>query len=259
MHFEISLQTFALVLPFVFLAGWVDSIAGGGGLLSLPAYLAAGLPPHVALGNNKFSSCFGTFFAALRYWRGNLVDVPVALAGALAALVGSFAGTRAVLAVKPDFLNVLLIILIPVIAAFTLWKKGFGEEARQGEIAPARRRALGAAAGFVIGFYDGFFGPGTGSFLIFFYTLVLRYNLVGANANTKVVNLASNIAALAVFLLHGKVLFALGIPAALAGVAGNLLGSHLVLRKGARRIRPIFLLSLGLLFLKILHNLLFAG
>jgi uncharacterized protein len=254
----ISLQTFAIILPFIFLAGLVDSIAGGGGLLSLPAYLAAGLPPHYALGNNKFSSCFGTFFATLRYWRGNLVDVPVALTSAGAALVGSFAGTKTVLAVKPDFLNILLVILIPVIAAFTLLNKGFGTESRHEEIPEGKRRALAALAGLIIGFYDGFFGPGTGSFLIFFYTVGLKYDLVKANANTKVVNLASNIAALIGFLLDGKVLFAIGIPAAFAGIAGNLLGSRLVLSKGARLIRPIFLFSLSLLFIKIVFNLLAA-
>jgi uncharacterized membrane protein YfcA len=255
MDFALTGPVFAIILPFVFLAGLVDSIAGGGGLLSLPAYLAAGLPPHTALGNNKFSSCFGTLFAALRYWRGNLMDVPVALMGAGAALIGSYAGTRVVLLIQPGFLNWLLVVLIPVITVFTLLKPDLGREARHEEISATRRRLLGGLAGLVIGFYDGFFGPGTGSFLIFFYTLALRYDLVTANANTKAVNLASNVAALAGFLLGGKVIFAIGIPAAAAGIAGNLLGAHLVLQNGARLIRPIFLLGLTALFVKILVNL----
>ena len=256
MDFPLSSGTFTLVLPFVFLAGLVDSIAGGGGLLSLPAYLAAGLPPHYALGNNKFSSCFGTLFAALRYWHRGMMDVPVALLGAAAALIGSYAGARTVLLINPGFLNWLLVILIPGITIFTLLKPNLGKRARHEEISAACRRLLGALAGLVIGFYDGFFGPGTGSFLIFFYTLALRYDLVTANANTKAVNLASNVAALAGFLMGGKVIFALGVPAALAGIAGNLLGAHLVLRNGARLIRPIFLLGLTALFVKILVNLL---
>ena len=255
MDFPLSPGAFAIVLPFVFLAGLVDSIAGGGGLLSLPAYLAAGLPPHYALGNNKFSSCFGTLFAALRYWHRNLMDVPVALLGAGAALIGSYAGTRVVLLIQPGFLNWLLVVLIPAIAVFTFLKPDLGKEARHEEVPVGRRRFLGALAGLVIGFYDGFFGPGTGSFLIFFYTLALRYDLVTANANTKAVNLASNVAALIGFLMGGKVIFALGIPAALAGIAGNLLGAHLVLRNGPRLIRPIFLLGLTALFVKILVNL----
>ena len=256
MEWTLSPGTFALVLPFVFLAGLVDSIAGGGGLLSLPAYLAAGLPPHYALGNNKFSSCFGTFFAALRYWHRGLMDVPVALLGAVAALAGAYAGARVVLLIDPGFLNWLLVVLIPGIAVFTFLKPDLGKEARHEEISAGRRRLLGALAGLVIGFYDGFFGPGTGSFLIFFYTLALRYDLVTANANTKAVNLASNVAALIGFLMGGKVIFVLGVPAALAGIAGNLLGAHLVLRNGPRLIRPIFLWGLTALFIKILLNLL---
>jgi uncharacterized membrane protein YfcA len=255
MDFPLSPATFAIVLPFVFLAGLVDSIAGGGGLLSLPAYLAAGLPPHFALGNNKFSSCFGTLFAALRYWHRQLMDVPVALLGAAGALAGSYAGARAVLLIDPGFLNWLLVILIPGITLFTFLKPDLGREARHDEVPVGRRRFLGTLAGLLIGFYDGFFGPGTGSFLIFFYTLALRYDLVTANANTKAVNLASNIAALIGFLAGGKVIFALGVPAAAAGIAGNLLGAHLVLRSGARLIRPILLLGLTALFIKILINL----
>jgi hypothetical protein len=256
MDFPLTPATFAIVLPFVFLAGLVDSIAGGGGLLSLPAYLAAGLPPHTALGNNKFSSCFGTLFAALRYWRRGMMDVPVALLGAAAALAGSYAGTRTVLLIQPGFLNWVLVVLIPAITLFTFLRPDLGREARHEEVPAGRRRLLGTLAGLVIGFYDGFFGPGTGSFLIFFYTLALHYDLVMANANTKAVNLASNIAALAGFLLGGKVILVLGVPAALAGIAGNLLGAHLVLRSGAGLIRPIFLLGLTALFVKILVNLL---
>lgn len=256
MDVALTPSVFALVLPFVFLAGLVDSIAGGGGLLSLPAYLAAGLPPHYALGNNKFSSCFGTLFAALRYWHRGMMDAPVALLGAAAALIGSYAGTRTVLLIDPGFLNWLLVVLIPAITVFTFLKPDLGREARHEEVSAGRRRALGALAGLAIGFYDGFFGPGTGAFLIFFYTLALRYDLVTANANTKAVNLASNVAALTGFLLGGKVILALGVPAALAGIAGNLLGAHLVLRVGARLIRPVFLLGLSALFVKILVNLL---
>ena len=251
-------QTYAIVLPAVFFAGFVDSIAGGGGLLSVPAYLAAGLPPHFVLGNNKFSSSFGTLFATLRYHQERLIDLPVALTSAGFALVGSYIGSRTVMSVDPSFLRYVLIVLVPAITVFTFAKGDLGRHDRSGSVGSKRKFLLAALAAAAIGFYDGFFGPGTGSFLIFFYTIALKYDLVKANANTKVVNLASNIAALAAFLLHGKVLFAIGILAALAGIAGNLLGARLVLAKGARLIRPIFLLGLTLLFLKILYNLIAA-
>ncbi len=248
------LHTLWIILPVVFLAGLVDSIAGGGGLLSLPAYMAAGLPPHYVLGNNKFSSSFGTFFATLRYHQQGLIDVRVALLSAFFALIGSFLGSSAVLLLQADFLRIVLIILIPLIAAITLIHPTLGKENHSHRQSSQRKYVLSALAALLIGFYDGFFGPGTGMFLILFYTLALKYDFVTANANTKVVNLASNIAALATFIVGGKIIYAIGIPAAAAGIAGNLLGAKLVIKRGSRIIRPIFILALVLLLIKIIYD-----
>ncbi|MCU0592946.1 MAG: TSUP family transporter, partial [Desulfobacterales bacterium] len=215
------------------------------------------LPPHFALGNNKFSSCFGTLFATLRYHQHGMIDVRVALLSALFALGGSFLGASAVLLLRPDFLRWLLIVLIPLVAVFTLANRSLGSSNRSGDLPGRRKYSLAALASLLIGFYDGFFGPGTGTFLILlFYTLALKYDFVTANANTKVVNLASNIAAVVTFIANGKVLFALGVPAAIAGIAGNLLGAKLVIRRGAAVIRPVFILTLLLLFGKVLYDLL---
>jgi uncharacterized membrane protein YfcA len=252
------LHIYLIVLPAVFLAGLVDSIAGGGGLLSVPAYLAAGLPPHYVLGNNKFSSSFGTLFSTLRYHQHGMIDVRVALLSAFFALIGSFSGSSAVLLLSPNFLRVLLVVLIPLVAVLTLTHRSLGRENRSQIQSRQRKYTLAVLAALLIGFYDGFFGPGTGMFLIFFYTLVLKYDFVTANANTKVVNLASNIAAVVTFIAHGKVIFAIGIPAAVAGIAGNLLGSKLVIRRGSSLIRPVFLFTLLLLFAKVLYDLLAA-
>ncbi|MCX6555121.1 MAG: TSUP family transporter [Candidatus Aminicenantes bacterium] len=252
------LNTFLIVLPIVFLAGVVDSIAGGGGLLSVPAYMAAGLPPHSVLGTNKFSSSFGTFFATLRYHQHGLIDSRVALLSAFFALGGSFLGARTVLLIHPDFLRYLLIVLIPVIAAFTLFNRSLGQHDHSQLQARGRKYSLAAVAATLIGFYDGFFGPGTGTFLILFYTLVLKYDFVTANANTKVVNLASNIAAVTTFIVNSKVIYSIGIPAAVAGIAGNLLGAKLVIKRGSNIIRPIFILVLILLLVKIVYDLLSA-
>jgi len=253
------LQTYLIVLPAVFLAGLVDSIAGGGGLLSVPAYMAAGLPPHYVLGNNKFSSSFGTLFASLRYHQHGLIDVRVALLSAFFALIGSFLGTSAVLLLRPDFLRLLLIVLLPLVAVLTLANRSFGQENHSHHQSRQRKYTLAALAALLIGFYDGFFGPGTGMFLILFYTLVLKYDFVTANANTKVVNLASNVAAVITFIIKGKVIYAIGIPAACVGIAGNLLGAKLVIKRGGAIIRPIFILTLILLFSKILYDLLAAA
>jgi hypothetical protein len=245
-----------IILPAVFLAGVVDSIAGGGGLLSIPAYLAAGLPPHLVLGTNKLSAAPGTLLATWRYLRRGLVDRPVALCSAACALFGSYAGTRTVLRIGPGFLRYLLLVLIPLLTLFTLVQKNLGVRNDAARIKPWPKFLLAAAIGFVFGFYDGFFGPGTGTFLIVAYTLAMRYDLAMANGNTKLVNLASNLASLATFLLHGQVLLVVGLPAVLAGIAGNAVGSSLVIRRGSRVIRPVFLLALGLLFTKILIDLL---
>jgi uncharacterized membrane protein YfcA len=253
------LNTLLIVLPVVFLAGIVDSIAGGGGLLSVPAYMAAGLPPHCVLGTNKFSSSFGTFFATLRYHQHGLIDSRVALLSAFFALLGSFLGAYTVLLINPNFLRYLLIILIPVIAAFTIFNRSLGQQNNSQAQTQQRKYFLAAIAATLIGFYDGFFGPGTGTFLILFYTLLLKYDFVTANANTKVVNLASNIAAVLTFIISGKIIYVIGIPAAAAGIAGNLLGAKLVIKRGSKIIRPIFILALVLLLLKIIYDLLWGS
>ncbi len=245
----------ALVLPFIFLAGLIDSIAGGGGLISLPAYVAAGLPMHTALATNKFSSACGTVFSTARYLHAKMIDLPVALVSAVLALLGSYLGTRAVLLLSGDFLRWLLLVVIPVIAVLTLIRKNFGRQNHSRQLKLGLRLFLGGLAGLLIGFWDGFFGPGTGTFLILVYALLLHYDFVVANGNTKVVNLASNLAALTAFLIAGKVYFPLAVPAAAFGIAGNLIGSKLVVRNGNRLIKPIFVLALVLLLGRIVWDL----
>lgn len=246
---------YALVLPFIFLAGLIDSIAGGGGLISLPAYVAAGLPMHTALATNKFSSACGTVFSTARYLHAKMIDLPVALVSAVLALLGSYLGTRAVLLLSGDFLRWLLLVVIPVIAVLTLIRKNFGRQNHSRQLKLGLRLFLGGLAGLLIGFWDGFFGPGTGTFLILVYALLLHYDFVVANGNTKVVNLASNLAALTAFLIDGKVYFPLAVPAAAFGIAGNLIGSKLVVRNGNRLIKPIFVLALVLLLGRIVWDL----
>lgn len=251
----LSFEGYLLLLPVIFLAGFVDSIAGGGGLLSVPAYMATGLPPHFVLGNNKFSSVFGTLLTTIRYNRSKMIDLKIALPGAFFALIGSALGTRTVLLIDPAFLNYLLVILIPAITLFTLMNKNVGKTKRAHNLSKIKMYALASLVGFVIGFYDGFFGPGTGAFLMFLYMVTLGSDYVEANANAKVVNLASNIAATVTFLISGKVVFMIGIPAAICGIAGNWLGSRIVIRNGIKIIRPFFLIVLTLLFIRIIYNM----
>jgi uncharacterized membrane protein YfcA len=255
---EITVTTYLIVLPLIFFAGLVDSIAGGGGLISVPAYMVAGLPPHFVLGNNKFSSCIGTTFTTARYFKHGLIDIKFAIWSAIFALIGSSIGTNIVLMLDPHFLNYVLLFLLPIILIFSLIKKDLGKVNNSHLISNKKKYFLIILASLVIGFYDGFFGPGTGAFLILFFTGLLHYDFVKANGNTKVINLSSNIAALTTFLIHGKVLFALAIPAAVFGILGNLVGSKIVLTKGSKIIKPFFLIVVGLLFIKILWTTFFS-
>jgi len=245
---------YLIILPFIFLAGLIDAIAGGGGLISLPAYWSAGIPAHMALGTNKFSSCSGTIFSTGRYFHANMIDVPVAICSAVMALVGSWLGATTALLVSAAFLNYLLIVLIPLITVITLFRPSLGFTDTAHLLKLGYRLTLAALAGLIVGFYDGFFCPGTGTFLILIYSALLHYDFVRANGNSKVVNLASNFAALATFAYHGQILYQIAIPAAVCGIAGNLLGSRMVIRRGNKLIRQVFILALLLLLIRVLYN-----
>ncbi|HAF07273.1 MAG: TSUP family transporter [bacterium] len=251
MWFDQYILKLIIILPSIFIAGFIDSIAGGGGLISVPAYLAAGLPPHFALGTNKFSSTFGTLFATITYKQNKMIDLKVAILASIFALIGSALGARTVLFIKPDFLRYILLILIPLIAIFVLIKKDFGMIDKSKSVDGNKALFLSSLAGLIIGFYDGFFGPGTGTFLILFFSLLLKYDLRMSNGNTKVVNLSSNVAALITFIFNGKVLFLIGIPAAIFGILGNLTGSKIAVKKGNSVIKIFFVIVLLILFVKV--------
>jgi uncharacterized membrane protein YfcA len=245
---ELNAAAFFTVCPLVFLAGFVDSIAGGGGLISLPAYLAAGIPVHYALGTNKCSSSIGAAASSLRYYRNGYVDLFLCLPSIAAALIGSALGAALTLRVSEDFLRMLLLLILPLSAFYIFQKK---DRANREEPLPRRRALiLAAAVSFVIGGYDGFFGPGTGTFLILLYTGLVKLDLRTAAGNAKVVNLASNIASAVLFIINGRTLLPLGLAAGAFSIAGAYLGSGLVIRRGARLIRYFILGILCLLFAK---------
>jgi len=252
---QITIETILIICPLTFLTGLVDSIAGGGGLISLPSYLFIGLPSHAALGTNKFSSSIGTLIATLRYAKNKQVHYKSALAAAIAALLGSYSGALLALAFDERFLRVLLIIMLPIMALFILTRKKFGEESRISDLSGKKVIILSIITGLVLGAYDGFFGPGAGTFLILAFTGVIGLDLATASGNTKVVNLASNIAALIAFITSGSVVFAVGIPAAISCMLGNWLGSGLAIKNGAKVIRPVFIGVMALLFGKVLWDL----
>lgn len=252
---EVTLRMFCIVCPLVFLAGLVDAVAGGGGLIALPAYLVAGLPPHLASATNKCSSVFGTAISTLRFLKEGRFHRRAALVSAVTALMGSALGTRLNLLLSERALHYVLIILLPVIAVFLLLHRDFGLESKVEELSEQKLTILSGGIGLVLGAYDGFFGPGAGTFMILGFTALAGFDLITASGNAKVVNLCSNVAAFVTFAFAGKIVWILGLPAAACSIAGHYVGSSLALRDGAKVIRPMFFVVLALLLVRILWDL----
>lgn len=245
---ELELITFFIICPLVFLAGFIDAIAGGGGLISMPAYLFAGLPPHFALGTNKLSSTIGAFIASFRYYKNGLVDIAVCAPSATAALLGSFIGAHAALLVDENVLQKILFILLPIIAVYILKNKNL---VLIGSLSRKKTVIYSVLISFIVGMYDGFFGPGTGTFLVIAFIGIARINPRIAAGNAKIINLSSNIAGLAVFLYNGYVSITLGLIAGVFSIFGSYMGAGVAIKKGSHVIRYAILFVLVLLFLKL--------
>ena len=250
---ELSASTFLIVCPFLFLAGLVDAIGGGGGLISLPAYLIAGLPPHMAVATNKMSSTCGTSLATFRFIKNGLVSFRLALPSVVAAIAGSFIGAHISMVVPEKIMLYLLIGILPVSAFLVLNKKLFHDNGSDSVTLDKRTYITAVTAAFIIGIYDGFYGPGTGTFLIIAFTVFAKLSIKTANAQAKVINLTTNITSLIIFLLNGQVLIPVGIAAALCNMAGGYLGAGMVMKNGAKIVKPSILLVLFLLLLKVLN------
>lgn len=238
----------------VFAASFVDAIGGGGGIISLPVYLLAGLPTHFALGTNKLSSGIGTAASTYRYLKNGCVDWRLAPASVVLALVGAHFGTRMQLMIDERYLKYLLLLVLPAVAVVMLRRKG--ELSGGGEIAGRTQCAIVFAASFVVGAYDGFYGPGTGTFLLLIFCSAAKMNVRTASGNVKLVNLASNIGALATSLAAGKVLVPVGLIAAAFSIAGHYMGAGLTIRNGSKIVRPVILAVLVLLCVKVITELL---
>lgn len=233
------------------LAWFVDAIVGGGGLVLLPALFAtfATAAPATLMGTNKGAAIWGTAIASWQYSQRVQLRWPTLLPAALAGFVGAFAGAWAVTVLSPDFLRKLLPLVLLAVLAYTLVKKDLGQH-HAPRLAPRAEWLTASLIGASLGFYDGFFGPGTGSFLVFLLVRVLGYDFLNASASAKVLNVATNIAALILFALKGHVWWHLALPLAVANVLGSLLGTWMALRHGAGFVRGIFLAVVSALILK---------
>jgi uncharacterized membrane protein YfcA len=247
-----SLEIYSLLLIAGLGAGFVDAIAGGGGLISVPALLWAGLPPQIALGTNKLQAVCGTAMAVWKYSKANLVRWSEVRAAALMSLLAASAGTSVVTRISNEFLKLIVPWLLLAVAIYVMLNPNLGKKARRQLLKP---RTFACYAGCVIGFYDGFFGPGTGTFWTLACLSLLGLDLTKATAFTKVVNLASNLSSVAVFTMMERVHY----PAAAIMIMGQLIGSRLgagmAVRHGAVFIRRIFLMVVFAMILKLFRDL----
>lgn len=245
-----------------FLAGFVDSVVGGGGLIQLPAlfiFLPHPLAGQVAtvFGTNKLSSICGTSIAVVQYSRRVQLHWGSLLPAAATAFVFSFLGARAVSLLRPDLLKPLILALMVAVAIYTFVRKDFGGR-HAPQFAARREQAFGALVGAAIGFYDGFFGPGTGSFLIFIFIGFFGFDFLTASASSKIINWSTNLSALIYFAATGHVLYRYGLPMALCNILGALLGARLAILKGNRFVRLFFLVVVSAMILRFGWDLLAA-
>lgn len=251
---DLTFLTFLIVCPLTFLGGFVDAVAGGGGLISLPAYMIAGLPPHFAIATNKLSSGMGTTVSTYRLAKGGNIPWRKALPCIIMAMIGSSTGARLALLVDADLFKKLMLVIIPLTAVYVMKNRSMDSDREPlGQRQTLVRASLTA---LLIGMYDGFYGPGTGTFLILLLSGFAHFRLGEANGVAKSINLTSNITSLAVYLINGKVLIPLGLAGGLFGIIGNYIGVSLFNEKGAKAVRPIMIVVLTIFFIRILTEIL---
>lgn len=247
---EVSNGVVALLGMAAFAAGLVDAIAGGGGLLTVPSLLAAGLPPQIALATNKGQASFGAVSSFTSFWARGGIDKNRAPLAFACGFIGSLVGARVLLLIRPEPLRPVVLVLLLVAAGIVSYPRKPQAHAR-----PWAMAALGPIT-FALGFYDGFFGPGVGSMLIVAFVLVFGDSLTRASGNAKVTNLASNLAALALFASRGAVVWKIALPMAAANAAGAFVGARLAVKRGDRFVRMVVLVVVTALVSKMAWDLL---
>jgi len=253
---EIELWQYAVVFLLIGFAGFIDSIAGGGGLISVPTYLALGMPVELILGTNKCVSSSGTTFAVFRYIRSGSILWKTVVFAIIAALIGSAFGASLSSYLSRSTIFALLLAVIPIL--FYLQARHLGEGGAKTELTQRQVGCRSALAGLVIGGYDGIFGPGTGTFLLLAFMLFLHMSAREASANARIVNYASNVSAFAYFLWHGLIFWPIAFVAIAGAICGNWLGSGLVINNADKVVIPVFRFVLTLLMLKCGYDLFLA-
>ena len=244
-----------IICPLVFLGGFIDAIAGGGGLITLPAYLLAGLPPHNAIATNKISSCCGTSVATVKLGLAGCVPLKESLFAVPCALAGSALGAKIALAIDDGVFRIILLVILPLTALYVFTGKGLKEEQTCAPLAKTKLYTFTCLISLGLGIYDGFYGPGTGTFLLLLFTGIAHMQMRQAAGLSKIINLSTNIGSLITYLFSGKAIFMLGLPAAVCSMLGARLGSGLFLKNGTRIVKPVMLTVLCVFFIKTITEL----
>ena len=248
---------YLVVCLFVFLAGFVDSIAGGGGLISLPAYMIAGLPAHTAIATNKISSAMGTTVSTFYYLRQGFMKWKICVPAIVAAIAGSSLGAKITLMIDEKVLKIAMLVVLPVILFYVLRSKALQEKPDYEIVDIVTRNLIMKCIGiaFVVGIYDGIYGPGTGTFLMLLFTAFCHLSLNDAAGTTKAINLTTNISALAVFLFNGAAYIPLGVAAGCCNMVGNYLGIHCFTSNGSKIVKPVMVVVIVIFFIKVVTEL----
>ncbi|MCT4662656.1 MAG: TSUP family transporter [Tissierellales bacterium] len=224
-----------------FLGAMVDAMVGGGGLITLPALISTGMPIHIALGTNKFSASCGAISSVIHYYKSGTLNERLMKILIPCTFIGSVIGVNTVLMINPNFLKALVIVMVVIIGVYTLVNKNLGIEYKYEQ--PTKKKLVkGGLLSSIVGFYDGFFGPGAGSFYIFSLIKVFGLDFKHAAGNGKTLNATSNIAALVIFLFSGNIKFEYAIPMAISMIIGARVGTMLALKNGSKFIKPVFVI-----------------
>ena len=246
--------TYLIVCPMVFIAGFIDAIAGGGGLVSLPTYMITGLPVHNCIATNKMSSFMGTSIATYKYAKSGFIPWKLGFICIPCAFIGSASGANLALMVDDGIFKIIMLIVLPATGAYVLLKKDLVSD--KPAYSFKAMVIISMIISLAIGVYDGFYGPGTGTFLILLLTGIARMKLDQANGLTKIINWATNLSGLAVYLINGQVLLPLGLTAGLFNIAGNYLGARNFEKSGSKIEKPAMIAVLVIFFIKTLYEML---
>ena len=241
-----------LLILASFVAGFIDSVAGGAGLVLVPSFILAGLPPQMALGQEKLVSTLGTFSAIFNFFKSKKILWSFVAIGVPAALIGAYIGTKAILYLDEDIVGQVIVFMMPIGLLFSFLPKK--DDTAKIEITKFKKVILFPLVTLTIGFYDGFFGPGTGSLLIIALHYIMGLSLVASSATSKIFNLASNVGSFIAFFMAGKMLFTIGAPMIGASIAGNYIGSHMTIKRGDSFIKPILFGMIFLLFVTMVYK-----